>query len=122
MGAPGRHTLTLYDPRRFYHINAVDEPLLYGKTARVGKRQGVAAGRTHFDELNGTLLADGDKVQLRQIKISAGILSGNGFVDVASGNQLSGRLNVDLKIRADMGSMPLTVSGTLKQPVWRTGP
>lgn len=99
-------------------INGIDMV----ETARVARRQGVSAGRTHFDDLNGTVLADGSNIQLRQIKISAGILTGNGFVDVTSGQQLSGRVNVDLKIRADKGSMPLILSGTLEQPVWRTGP
>ncbi len=92
------------------------------ETARVSNRQGSAsAGRTNFDELSGTFVVDGNTQQLHQIKISAGVMSANGFVDVVSGKQLSGRLNVDLKMRAEMGSMPLTLSGTLTEPVWRTG-
>ena len=99
-------------------INSVDMV----ETARVSNRQGSAsAGRTHFDELSGILVMDGNSLQLHQIKISAGVMSAHGFVDVVSGKQLSGRLDVDLKMRAEMGSMPLTLSGTLTEPVWRTG-
>ena len=98
-------------------INGIDMV----ETARLARRQGTSAGRTHFDELSGTLLIDGSSIQIHQIKISAGILSGNGFVDVASGKQLSGRINVGLKIRTDMGSTPLLISGTLSEPTWRTG-
>ena len=99
-------------------INSIDMV----ETVRVANRQGSASsGRTHFDELTGNLLLDGNSLQLRQIRISAGVMSANGSVDVVSGKQLSGRLNVDLKMRAEMGSMPLTLSGTLSEPVWRMG-
>ena len=98
-------------------INSIDMV----ETVRVANRQGSAStGRTHFDELTGNFLLDGNSQQLRQIRISAGVMSANGFVGVVSGKQLSGRLNVDLKMRAEMGSMPLTLSGTLTEPVWRT--
>ena len=98
-------------------INGIDMV----ETVRLAKRQGTSAGRTNFDELSGTLLIDGNNVQIHQIKILAGILSGSGFVAVTSGKQLAGRINVELKIRADMGSTPLTLSGTLAEPTWRTG-
>ena len=47
-------------------------------------------------------------------------MSANGYVDISENKQLSGRLNVDLKIRADLGSVPLVLSGTLTEPVWGT--
>ena len=98
-------------------INGIDMV----ETVRLARRQGTSAGRTNFDELSGTLLIDGNNVQVHQIKILAGILSGSGFVDMSSGKQLSGRINVELKIRADMGSTPLTLSGTLAEPTWKIG-
>ena len=84
-------------------------------------RQGTPGGRTSFDELSGTLLVDRNSQHLRQIKISAGVMSANGYIDVAPDKKLAGRLNVDLKMRAEMGSVPLSLSGTLSEPVWRAG-
>ncbi len=89
------------------------------ETASSGSRKGAAGGRTHFDELSGLLQADNSGQHLRQVKISAGVMSANGSVDVSPGRQLSGRLNVDLKMRAGLGSVPLTLSGMVGKPVLR---
>jgi len=97
-------------------INTIDMV----ETARMPTRKGASSGRTHFDELSGVLQIENNRKHLRQIKISAGVMSANGYVDVAANKQLSGRLNVDLKIRADLGSVPLVLSGNLTEPVWST--
>jgi hypothetical protein len=97
-------------------INTVDMV----ETSRMPTRKGASSGRTHFDELSGVLQIENNRKHLRQIKISTGVMSANGYVDVAANKQLSGRLNVDLKIRADLGSVPLVLSGTLTEPVWST--
>jgi len=78
-------------------------------------RQGMSGGRTHFDELSGTLQVENNSKHLRQIKISAGVMSAFGSVDVSPDKELSGRLSIDLKMRA--GSTPLILSGTLTEPV-----
>lgn len=97
-------------------INTIDMV----ETSRMPTRKVASNGRTHFDELSGVLQIDNNKKHLRQIKISAGVMSANGYVDITENKQLSGRLNVDLKIRADLGSVPLVLSGTLTEPVWGT--
>jgi hypothetical protein len=84
-------------------------------------RQGAAGGRTHFDELTGVLQVDSAGQHLRQIKIAAGVMSANGAVDVSPGRQLSGKLSVDLKMRAGLGSVPLTLSGEAGKPSLRVG-
>ncbi|MDE2310635.1 MAG: hypothetical protein KGL01_07395 [Betaproteobacteria bacterium] len=89
------------------------------ETASSGNRSGATGGRTHFDELSGVLQADNSGQHLRQIKISAGVMSANGTVDVSPGGQLSGRLNVDLKMRAGLGSVPLVLSGQAGKPALR---
>ena len=80
-------------------------------------RHSMAGGRTHFDELSGTLQLENNNRHLRQLKISSGCMSASGSVDVSPDGQLSGRLSVDLKMRA--GSMPLALSGTPAQPILR---
>jgi uncharacterized protein involved in outer membrane biogenesis len=82
-------------------------------------RQGVAGGRTHFDELSGMLLVDSGGQHLRQIKIAAGVMSASGSVDIGPERQLSGRLIVDLKMRAGLGSVPLSLSGAVGKPALR---
>ncbi|MBI5660055.1 MAG: hypothetical protein HZC43_11045, partial [Nitrosomonadales bacterium] len=87
--------------------------------AASSNRQGAAGGRTHFDELTGMLLADASGQHLRQIKIAAGVMSANGSVDIGPDKQLSGRLNVELKMRAGMGSVPLSLTGVPGKPALR---
>ncbi len=91
------------------------------ETARMPDRQGTSGGRTHFDELSGALEVDNNSQHLRQIRISAGIMSADGAVDIGPDKQVSGRMNVSLKVRAEMGSVPLVVSGMLAEQVWRVG-
>jgi len=97
-------------------INKVDMV----ETARMPSSNDASSGRTHFDELSGVLQIDHNQQHLREIKIAAGVMSANGYVDVVANKQLSGRLNVALKMRAGLGSVPLVLSGTLSEPVWST--
>jgi hypothetical protein len=87
------------------------------ETATQGNRNSMTGGRTHFDELSGALQTDSSGQHLRQLKISAGVMSANGYVDVSPAKQLSGMLNVELRMRA--GSAPLALSGTLAEPLLR---
>jgi len=80
-------------------------------------RQGMAGGRTHFDELSGTLQLEDNSRHLRQLKISSGAMIASGSADIGPTGKLSGRLSVDLKMRA--GSVPLALSGTLAAPMLR---
>jgi hypothetical protein len=90
------------------------------ETSRMPNRKGVSSGHTHFDALSGVLQINNNSQHLRQIKISNSVMSANGYADVAANKQLSGRLNVNLKVRADLGSVPLVLSGTLTEPLWST--
>ena len=77
----------------------------------------TSGGRTHFDEMSGTLELGNNSQHLRQLKISSGAMSANGFVDAGPGGQLSGQLSVNLRMRP--GNAPLALSGTLIEPVLR---
>ncbi len=80
-------------------------------------RKSAAGGRTHFDEMSASLQVDNSGQHLRQIKISAGVMSATGSVDISPNKQLSGRLNVNLTMRAGMGTVPLTLNGVVGKPV-----
>ena len=89
------------------------------RTASDASHRGAAGGRTNFDELNAMLKLEKNTLSLSQIRLYAGVMSATGAAEVGSGNALSGRLNVDLKMRAGLGSIPLVLSGTPKEPVLR---
>ncbi|MEQ1674261.1 MAG: hypothetical protein ABL865_04380, partial [Candidatus Nitrotoga sp.] len=76
----------------------------------------TGSGRTHFDEANGTWQVTNDSYQLRQIKIAGGMMSANGSIDLLANKKLSGKLNVALQAREEMGNVPVLLSGTLDKP------
>ena len=91
-------------------INGIDMV----ETARLLSREHLVGGRTHFDQMNGSLLLENHVVRLRQIKISSGMLNASGSFDIANDGRLSGSFNSEIKMRA--GNNPLVLSGTLKVP------
>ena len=91
-------------------INGIDMV----ETARLLSREHLVGGRTHFDQMNGSLLLENHVVRLRQIKISSGMLNASGSFDIANDGRLAGSFNSEIKMRA--GNNPLVLSGTLKVP------
>ena len=92
-------------------INKLD---LMGSAAN---HHSTAGGRTHFDALSGTLLTENNSQYLSQLKISGGIMSANGSVDISPTGRLSGRLSVEFKMRS--GSTTLALDGKLTEPTLR---
>jgi hypothetical protein len=71
-----------------------------------------ATGRTEFSDLTGAGVYNKGPVQLRDIKLSAGLLSASGTVDIDAGGRVSGRINAELG--AQRGAFTLT--GTSTEP------
>lgn len=82
-------------------------------------KEGNKGGTTRFDELSGLLSIDAVGYHFRKLKVSSGVLNAEGRLDVTPQQQLSGLLDTDLKGTATLISMPLMVSGTLRDPVLR---
>ena len=76
-------------------------------------------GSTRFNELSGLLSVDARGYHLRKLKVSSGVMSASGSLDVTPQQQLDGQLDTDMKGTASLISMPLAVSGTLRDPVLR---
>jgi hypothetical protein len=77
----------------------------------------LVGGRTHFEELSGSLQMENHNVHFRQLKISTGdkgAMDASGSFDAAADGKLSGRLSVDLKMRGS--NAQLILSGTLLEP------
>ncbi len=69
-------------------------------------------GRTEFSELTGSGTYDKGHVQLRDLKLSAGLLSANGALEIDTNGRLSGRINAELS--SQRGTFALV--GTSKEP------
>lgn len=89
------------------------------ETARLLSRDNLVGGRTHFDDMIGQVQLEKHVVHVRQLKIISGMLNANGSFDVSPGNQLSGVLNAEIKLRS--GNNPLTLYGSLAEQKLRAG-
>ena len=83
---------------------------------RVLQGSATTGGSTLFSEMTGNVLADANRTQLRNLRMSAGLLTAGGNVDVEAQGGLAGRIQVELRNQA---RATLAVSGTLKEPQFR---
>ncbi|MBI5435599.1 MAG: hypothetical protein HY937_00535 [Nitrosomonadales bacterium] len=82
-------------------------------------KEGNKGGTTRFNELSGLLSVDAAGYHFKKLKVSSGAMNAEGRLDISPQQQLSGLLDTDLKGTATLISMPLVVSGTLRDPVLR---
>ena len=78
-----------------------------------------SGGNTLFSEMSGSVVADASRIQLRQIRLSAGLLSANGAAEVDAKKNLSGRLQIELRAQTTQFRANLAISGTLREPQFR---
>ena len=81
--------------------------------------KGAGGGQTHFDELSGNVQLADKRYRLRNIKVTSGVLSADGNVDIAPNQDLSGTVKVKVKSGTNLVSVPLAVSGTVNDPLLR---
>ncbi|MGH8750862.1 MAG: AsmA-like C-terminal region-containing protein [Burkholderiales bacterium] len=82
-------------------------------------KDGVHGGETKFDQLTGKVYYADKKARLRDIKVMSGSLGAEGYVDISPAQELSGTVNAKVKKGISLVSMPLTVFGTLSDPLLR---
>ncbi|MBI4191698.1 MAG: AsmA family protein [Betaproteobacteria bacterium] len=81
-------------------------------------KEGSKGGETRFDELSGHLVTDRGAYRLTQLKIASGLLSADGNVNISPRQELSGRINANVKAAAvASATVPLNVSGTVQSPL-----
>jgi uncharacterized protein involved in outer membrane biogenesis len=80
-------------------------------------KEGGKGGETRFDKLSGHLAMDRGTRRLTQLNIVSGSLAGDGNVTISSGDELSGRVNVNIKAAVASASVPLNVTGTMESPL-----
>lgn len=94
-------------------INGID----IVETATRRRTENLPGGRTHFDELWSDFSFANGAYAFRQLKIKAGVMTAKGTLDINK-QQLSGRMMVDLALRADngVGLVSLQVGGSPDNP------
>jgi len=80
-------------------------------------KQGATGGETHFEQLSGHLVRDRGAHQFTQLKISSGALAADGNVNISAKQELSGRVNAQVKAVGTSASVPLNVAGTVHSPL-----
>jgi len=83
---------------------------------RVLQGAATTGGTTLFSELGASLIAEGGRLQVRQLRIAAGLLSGSGALDIDAQKNLAGRLQLELRAQATQARATLAISGSLKDP------
>ncbi len=100
---------------------SVNKGVLHGldlvKVASLLIKQGHTGGETEFDEFSGLLNMAGKQYNLRELKISSGLLAGTGQVKIKANKELDGVAEVKLKHSVSLVAIPLVVSGTVSNPV-----
>ena len=99
----------------------VNNGVLHGldlvRVASLLLKQNQSGGETQFDVLSGVLNVSNKQYQLRDLKISSGLLAGTGQVKVKPNKTLDGVVEVEVKSGMGMAAIPLNVSGTVDHPV-----
>ena len=80
-------------------------------------KQGASGGETHFEQLSGRLVRERGAYQFTQLKISSGALAADGNVSISAKQELSGRVNAQVKAVGTSASVPLNVAGTVHSPL-----
>jgi hypothetical protein len=81
----------------------------------------VSGGQTRFNDFSGYLQVAKGRYQYRQMRLTLGMLSATGQVDIDPDKGLSGTVTSELRTKAAAIRVPLGVAGTLATPSLRGG-
>lgn len=84
-------------------------------------RSTVSGGQTRFNDFSGYLQLAKGVYQYRQLRLSMGMLSASGAVEIQPDKMISGTVASELKSKTTAIRVPLTVSGSLATPTLRGG-
>ena len=86
---------------------------------RLLQGSGSGGGTTLFSELDGDFSADPTRLLIRNLKLSAGLMSGIGQLEMDPQKNLTGRMQLELRAQSVQARSTLGVSGTLTNPQFR---
>jgi len=128
LSANAKFAATAKSPDQLAGVLAVDGPFnVLDATyrgvdlAKVGDLTGDkgAGGSTRFDDLRGVLLLRGKRIRINNLCAKSSALRAAGFVEVAPGQALTGRLDVSVAKTGGFVGVPVALSGTRQNPVFR---
>ena len=80
-------------------------------------KQGATGGETRFDQLSGHLSMERGAYRFTQLRIASGALAADGNVSISPKQELSGRVNAQVKALGTSANVPLNVAGTVGSPL-----
>ncbi len=80
-------------------------------------KQGATGGETRFEQLSGNLVMERGSYRFTQLKIASGALGADGNVNISPQQELSGRINAQVKAIGTSANVPLNVAGTVDSPL-----
>lgn len=92
-----------------------------GEAARRTGSTPTRGGETKFEQMTGTLLCAPKVCRAGNLRLSSGLFKSSGNLVIAENAQLSGGADVELRSSAAILRMPLTISGTAKDPLLTPG-
>ena len=78
-----------------------------------------AAGTTRFDDFSGHIVTRSGNILLKKLKISSSALAADGRVNINHKNYLDGEIEVGVNNSKGILTVPLSISGTVDEPVIR---
>ncbi len=92
-----------------------------GEAARRTGNAPTRGGETKFEQLTGSLQCDPQGCRLGGLRLSSGLFKANGNLSIAGNAKVSGGVEVELKSSAATLRIPLTISGSTKDPLLTSG-
>jgi uncharacterized protein involved in outer membrane biogenesis len=80
-------------------------------------KDGAKGGETRFDKLSGHLAMDRGTRRVTQLNVVSGSLAADGNVTISPRDELSGKINANIKSSVGSAGIPLNVSGTAQSPL-----
>ena len=80
-------------------------------------KQVATGGETRFEQLSGHLRMERGAYRFTQLKIASGVLAADGNVNISPKQELSGRVNAQVKALGTSANVPLNVAGTVGSPL-----
>ena len=79
-------------------------------------KSGGSGGKTSFSELSGRFVRGSKRTQLKQMRLTAGIVSATGSAVADASSRIRGRFGADLMYSTGESHATVAVSGSLKEP------
>ncbi len=118
----GQSLQQLFDAPRVKGNFVVERGALTGVDLSKALRGGAAGssrGETAFQQLTGTLALAANRYEFRSLRLTTGILSATGMLEVAPDRSLSGSTQVEIRSETNPLRGSLALRGTVTQPVAR---